>query len=81
MKLKLYKYTVSGPGRFPLDMLRYDRAAPFATDDVSKIEDSVSNGDMGRPYYVIILISHRIPTAARWQSFGWTLDLPSLQEA
>jgi hypothetical protein len=77
--MKLYKYTVSGRGRIPLDMLRYDRAAPFNTQDVAAIEGSLFDDPTSTRE--VTLISHQIPTEARWASFLWTLDLPSLERA
>lgn len=69
--MKLYKYTVSGRGRIPLDMLRYDRASPFNVNDVAELEGSL----FGEPTNTneITLISYRAPTVARWQSFLWTV--------
>jgi hypothetical protein len=69
--MKLYKYTVSGRGRIPLDMLRYDRAAPFNVNDVAELEGSLF-GDPTQTYE-IKLISHQSPTAARWVSFLWVV--------
>lgn len=63
----LYKcelaYTVSGMGRFPLDMLRYDEAriAP-------NYEQFVDMRD-GRS---IAIVGNRC-TPERWRSFGWTV--------
>jgi len=64
--MKYMKFTISGRGNFPLDMLRYDCCYPSSPQDVSKIE--------GREPREITLIAANpfAPTKGRWASFGWT---------
>lgn len=67
MQLYLYRYSVSGRGAFPLDMLRHDRACPDTSDDVYVMERT----DDER---TVRLVSHfTAPTVGRWQSFGWSV--------
>jgi hypothetical protein len=65
---KYWTFTVEGRGEFPLDMLRYDRCCPDCQEDVHWM--------MGTNQRSAQMISHvGPPTAARWVSFGWTVDL------
>lgn len=71
---KLYRYTVSGVGVFPVDMLRYDSAWPDDQEAASKIvRDPYANTDvLGK--YTVHLAGINPPTDARWRSFGWTVS-------
>lgn len=62
-------YTVRGPGRFPLDMLRYDQAVPASETDASYIAATLA--DPSRDRTLITLRGVKPPTEARWRSFGW----------
>jgi len=65
---KYWTFTVEGRGAFPTDMLRYDRCCPYAQEDVSWME--------GLEPRSVKLISHvGPPEQARWNSFGWSVDL------
>ena len=67
-------FTVKGRGRFPVDMLRYDRACPQTSADSRKIEDSVRN--RGYNGYTITLVTERKSvTVDRWASFGWSVTV------
>ena len=72
---KLYTFTVTGRGRFPMDMLRYDCAYPAGSGDGIEIaytlDRSVGSGDT---WHTVQLNSHKSPTPARWASFGWIVD-------
>jgi len=62
------RFTVEGSGRFPLDMLRYDRCCPEDQSDSGRME--------ARGLRKINLIRFtpekgRPPQAMRWASFGW----------
>ena len=63
----LYKYVVLGFGVCPLDMLRYDAAWPVRS------EDAIAITSQSKAAKAICLASHHPPTAARWESFGWTV--------
>lgn len=63
-------YTVSGRGRFPLDMLRYDSAWPASSTDSATISATLT---VHRGSAAVQLLSHKSPTADRWTSFGWTV--------
>ena len=64
--MKTHVFKVEGRGTFPVDMLRYDQCWPATTDaamsivhlDYSKVREAE-------------MVSHRQPTPARWESFGW----------
>ena len=70
----LARYTVRGPGTFPVDMLRYDRSYPYTEADAGKIEQTLDSDGTPGP---VIELEHRgddrnwSPTNARWRSFGW----------
>lgn len=73
----IYNFIVAGRGDFPMDMLRYDECYPDSTNDAMRIpyptneySERVRLHDTRRQ---IKLLSHKIPTAARWASFGWTV--------
>jgi hypothetical protein len=71
-KQYLYVFIVHGRQRFPVDMLRYDRATPHREQDSHQIIPATgchSGGTIAG--YDIELQSHRPPTEARWRSFGW----------
>lgn len=75
---KEIRFTVSGRGEFPMDMLRYDECYPVGPDDVAAIRATFDMSDDAPrgPYEVRLL--HRgegqgypKPTVARWNSFCW----------
>ena len=68
------RFTVTGTGRFPLDMLRYDSCWPARQDDVHNISDH-GGASWGRAPSTIMLETHGEPTADRWSSFGWVVEL------
>lgn len=59
----LYRYTVVGTWKFPIDMLRHDYAFPDSELDSAKI----SHVKVQRSIH---LRSNHPPTPARWESFG-----------
>ena len=63
----IHRYTVIGSGYFPVDMLRYDAAWPDSQEDAGRILDFEANRE-------VKLRSYRIPTIARWKSFGWQVN-------
>jgi hypothetical protein len=79
---KLYTFTVTGQGRFPMDMLRYDCAYPAGSGDGIEIAYTLdrsirldNDGNVRLPqWHTVQLKSHKEPTPARWASFGWIVD-------
>lgn len=74
---------VFGSFGFPVDMLRYDHAAPvnftLVEGELGRIE-AVPNGGDGAPYEGKLVIAklsskknHNPWTEARWASFGWQI--------
>jgi hypothetical protein len=69
MKQRTYTFVVEGAGQFPVDMLRYDRCSPYASEDVHWCFASGTNRRSA------MMVAHQPPTVARWASFGWTVDM------
>lgn len=67
-KRRVYGFTATGAGEFPLDMLRYDRCFPGSNEAVSNMEPD------NRAHRSVKLLSYNEPTPARWKSFGWTIS-------
>jgi hypothetical protein len=65
-----YRFTATGRGHFPVDMLRYDHCWPSYTEDAVDMTNYDTKCDR-----IIRLISHSEPTPERWASFGWTIEL------
>jgi hypothetical protein len=61
-------FTVTGKGRFPIDMLRHDICVPADAEAVEAIEnlDNVGVRDIR-----LTTTKMRYITANRWLSFGW----------
>jgi hypothetical protein len=70
--VKVQRYKVTGVGRFPVDMLRYDMAWPDGNEDSGKIVSPP------KEVYTVTLSRtahfHKQPDAGRWQSFGWKIE-------
>ena len=68
------RFTVSGDGRFPFDMLRHDACFPASGTDAANLPEpnAALLQSEGRD---VELISHTRfrPTSARWESFGWVV--------
>jgi hypothetical protein len=73
-KFYVTKFLVTGSGRFPIDMLRYDRCVPATEGDSNGISHGgIPSNTHGR---TIGLIRYSVagmsgPNEARWKSFGW----------
>ena len=63
-----YRYTVAGPAPFPVDMLCQDEAWPADPEDASAL---AAGGWAWTGIRGVTLVSHRLPTRERWESFGW----------
>ena len=71
MKLKKGEtkvFTVEGMGEFPLDMLRYDGAWPYSTEDVYKMRHDIRE----RRSIRLVTGSDNSPCIGRWNSFMWS---------
>lgn len=74
---RMTTFEVRGTIDFPIDMLRYDCAAPATGEDVSKIMADVYGGHGVRVARIVTLRrfypvgGNPNPEAARWASFGW----------
>lgn len=64
----MHTFKVSGGGRFPLSMLRFDNAWPFTDEDAAKIEQSFD--EFGRWEVTLQTGKHYAPTVGRWESFN-----------
>jgi hypothetical protein len=71
---RFYKFTVTGKGRFPIDMLRHDQCFPLTTGDAQFFENSL-DPELPRALRHIELGAVADggfrPTEGRWDSFGW----------
>ena len=76
--MQTIRFTVTGRGKFPADMLRRDACFPCHLEDVQAIEDGLRLED---GYFVTrsVTLVHEDPrglwhpTEGRWSSFGWTV--------
>ena len=84
MKFKSYLFTVEGRGRFPMDMLRYDRAVPSTGDDVTTLEDDrgLAMAFVRRVELMAFApVGNKLePTTERWRSFGWSVVPGTVRE-
>ena len=67
-KPEKYTYRVSGRGKFPFDMLRYDQCWPRRERDSALIDAHTRHPNVE---WEVELMGTRMPTAARWRSYGW----------
>jgi hypothetical protein len=68
---ELYKFTVTGTGSFPEDMLRYDACWPMHGNLSEEWADKRNEPRE------IVMLSHRWNnTPERWQSFLWAATVP-----
>jgi hypothetical protein len=68
MTIKVTYFDVSGRGRFPYDMLRYDRCWPTREFETPKLSGySAENITIG-------MAGYSMPTVDRWKSFGWLVS-------
>ena len=71
-------FTVTGRGRFPVDMLRYDCAWPQGPDDAALITESFSADTRQLTPFCVTLTSDMkcgVPTVGRWTSFGCAVEI------
>jgi hypothetical protein len=67
MRRRRRYFTAIGTGSFPLDMLRYDECWIASEPDTQ-------SKDRGHRSVVLATDSPHVPTAGRWQSFGWSVS-------
>ena len=67
--VRIHEYFVTGAGRFPTDMLRYDRAWP--AEEAALNRDTHPGAD---PVRTVRVRGLSAPTDARWISFGWRVE-------
>ena len=73
-----HRIEVTGTGRFPIDMLRYDQCHPLYESDVAIIlhpSDDSQIVALGRWAH-----SRWVPTESRWKSFHWTVTHHEVME-
>jgi hypothetical protein len=70
------KFTVTGAGRIPMDMLRYDRATPLTQEDVAECENPSYDESNEVSIRMTRFTEHKNdqPTVGRWKSFGWEVS-------
>lgn len=66
----MVKFTATGHGRFPIDMLRYDQCWPLTEDDSYEIVNSLWYDTLAQ-FTVALVTNKKEPTDKRWISFGW----------
>jgi hypothetical protein len=69
MKVQVFTFVVEGTGSFPVDMLRYDRCCPYEQEDTdwAFAQEGTRSAKM--------ICYNGKPTPARWNSFGWSVDM------
>jgi hypothetical protein len=84
---KMYKTTaaITGSGRFPIDMLRYDKAFPDTEQEAGLI---INTFDYPDPWKIRVATYHTrrlsgVPafTHGRWESFGCAVEIIDSREA
>ena len=74
------KFTVTGTGHFPVDMLRYDRCLPDSSEDwdsaMRRKDESDTFNTRARSVHMIRHVPRKDMgvTEARWASFGWRVS-------
>jgi hypothetical protein len=76
MKFGIFRFTVTGKGRFPYDMLRYDECYPAPGADAEQLHP-VHSGVRSIQLQTLQPTLQWEPTVARWRSFGWSV-VPTL---
>jgi len=70
-KVEVLNFIVVGGGPFPIDMLRYDSCWPLTQADANVLTWASSE----RRHISMQTVSPGGPTEARWESFGWKVEL------
>lgn len=70
MKIPVWHYKVTGRGRFPADMLRYDTAWPMEPQKCVFYPPDLVRG---LPERTVEISGMCAPTEGRWASFGWSV--------
>lgn len=81
-----YKCTfkVTGCMDFPVDMLRTERASPSTSEDAGKLLATARDLEAYTTPRTIELVrfvetTANYPTEGRWRSFGWVVDMKSVE--
>lgn len=77
--MHLLRFTVTGGGEFPLDMLRYEGAYPETQQDARRAQYEDERREV-----TVLKWSDRpdwYPTSSRWESFGWRVKPGSVEPA
>lgn len=83
--MKLRRFKVRGPGRLPVDMLRYDCCWPDTGEDAALIEAKADplasreerqrvQGKVQERGITLASYSEHAPCVGRWESFGWSVE-------
>lgn len=79
-------FVVEGTGTFPYDMLRYDHCWPALEIESTLLDSNQLFRDENwfkTPRRIKLARETEskvnLPTVARWQSFGWKVDLETLE--
>lgn len=68
------RFTVTGRGSFPYDMLRYDSCWPARQEDTAMLERATRRDRPTGTWSLILCAVGSSPTTARWESFGWKVS-------
>ena len=76
--MQTIRFTVTGRGKFPADMLRRDACFPCRPEDVQAIEAGLRLEDGYLVTRSVTLVDEETggrwhPTEGRWSSFEWTV--------
>lgn len=63
-------FRVTGGGRFPFSMLRFDNCWPYSDEDAAKLEPEAHE----RRTVTLQTDNRWAPTGKRWASFNWKLE-------
>jgi hypothetical protein len=73
-KVYAFRFKVEGQGRFPIEMLRYDRCHPNSSMDCEHISfDPEWRSDPPRQVTLTKygVSKEDLPSKERWETFGW----------
>ncbi len=68
---RLWRYTVTGQGEFPFDMLRYDQSWPETSPDAAAITNPSAVPENPNRSVTLLTYNPR-PEFDRWRSFVWS---------
>ncbi len=65
------RFTVTGGGRFPMDMLRYDSAWPDTSEDARLLNEEHGERTVTLRH---VSVHSKGPEVRRWMSYGWKVE-------